>query len=63
VTVDLDARLVTAADARIPFQIDDQVRWMLMNGLDDIGLTARRAGSIDAYERTRPRWLPSLAAR
>ncbi|GIU87053.1 MAG: hypothetical protein KatS3mg009_1568 [Acidimicrobiia bacterium] len=28
--------------------------------LDDIGLTLRHADAIDAYERTRPAWLPTV---
>ena len=34
-------------------------RWRLMEGLDDIGLTLRHTDEIDAYEASRPAWLPS----
>ena len=30
-----------------------------MEGLDDIGLTLRHTDEIDAYEASRPTWLPS----
>lgn len=71
VTVDLAERVIavadsaadSAVDARIPFEIGDHVRWQLMNGLDDIGVTARRSHSIDQYERTRPAWLPRVPIR
>lgn len=60
VEVDLDGRAVAVKGSRFPFDIDDGVRWQLMNGFDDIGLTLRRAESIDSYERSRPGWLPCL---
>ena len=61
VTVDVEARMVRAPGARVeaPFPLDDFTRWRLLEGLDDIGLTLRHAGAIDAYERDRPAWLPS----
>jgi 3-isopropylmalate/(R)-2-methylmalate dehydratase small subunit len=43
-----------------PFELDDFTRYRLVNGYDDIGLTLRHADAIDAYERTRPAWLPSV---
>ena len=42
----------------MPFQIDDYVRWRLMEGLDDIGLTLQHEDAITAYEAKRPAWLP-----
>ena len=54
-TVDLEARTVTAPDGRtIPFEFDDDTRHRLLNGLDEIGLTLTQAGAIDAYERDHP---------
>jgi 3-isopropylmalate dehydratase small subunit len=32
----------------------------VLEGLDDIGLTLRFGTDIDAYEPTRPSWLPTL---
>ncbi len=58
VTVDLQARNVRYAATVVPFDIDDYTRWRLLEGLDDIGLTLRNAGDIDAFERTRPAWKP-----
>jgi 3-isopropylmalate/(R)-2-methylmalate dehydratase small subunit len=61
VTVDLDRREVRAAAMVTPFEIDDYTRWRLMEGLDDIGLTLRRADDVAAFEARRPEWLPSTA--
>ena len=66
VVVDLDNRVVLAEAAGIkaPFEIDDYTRWRLMEGLDDIGLTLRHAGAIDAFEAIRPAYKPvTLPAR
>lgn len=58
ITVDLEARQVHVADATFAFEIDDYTRWRLMEGLDDIGLTLRHEADIDAFEASRPRWMP-----
>jgi 3-isopropylmalate/(R)-2-methylmalate dehydratase small subunit len=62
VTVDLKAREVrvtgNSSDLTAPFEIDDYTRWRLMEGLDDIGLTLRHSGEIEAFESARPSWLP-----
>ena len=60
VTVDLTTREVVAGDVRAPFDLDDFTRWRLMEGLDDIGLTLRHADEIQAFEQTRPGWLPAI---
>ena len=61
VAVDLDAREVRADGVAASFDIDDYTRWRLMEGLDDIGLTLRRADDIAAFEQHRPAWLPTTA--
>ena len=64
ITVDLAGREVRAGGAGEPplltaaLQIDDYVRWRLMEGLDDISLTLRHADDIARYEQGRPAWLP-----
>jgi 3-isopropylmalate/(R)-2-methylmalate dehydratase small subunit len=51
ITIDLGAQTVTAADGTVfAFDVDPFKKHCLMNGLDDIGLTLEKAGSIDAYE-------------
>jgi len=51
-TVDLEAQEITGPDGgRIGFEIDAFRRHCLLNGLDDIGLTLEKAGSIDSFEK------------
>jgi 3-isopropylmalate/(R)-2-methylmalate dehydratase small subunit len=58
VTVDLRAKTVSYGDTVVPFEIDDYVRWRLLEGLDDVGLTERHLDDIQAYEAQRPAWKP-----
>jgi 3-isopropylmalate/(R)-2-methylmalate dehydratase small subunit len=58
VTVDLNAKQVTYGDTTVPFEIDDYTRWRLLEGLDDVGLTERNLLDIEAFEATRPSFLP-----
>lgn len=59
VTVDLAAREVRAGDLVAEFEVDDYVRWRLMEGLDDIGITLQYADAISEFESRRPSWLPT----
>ena len=59
VTVDLDAREVRAGDLVATFEVDDYVRWRLMEGLDDIGITLQHADAIAAFEAKRPAFAPT----
>ena len=64
VSVDLEQRTVAAGGFRTTFQIDDYVRWTLMEGLDDISLTLQHEDEIAAYEAARPSFKPrTLPAR
>ena len=58
-TVSLEDRTVTCGDVTVPFEIDDYVRWRLMEGLDDIGLTLKDEPAITAFEATREAWRPT----
>jgi 3-isopropylmalate/(R)-2-methylmalate dehydratase small subunit len=58
ITVDLEARAITAQGFETDFEIDDYTRWRLLEGLDDIGLTLRHADAITAYEAARPSFKP-----
>ena len=63
VTVDLQAKQVTYSPGGgqsvvVPFDIDDYTRWRLLEGLDDVGLTERNLPDIEAFEATRPSFLP-----
>jgi 3-isopropylmalate/(R)-2-methylmalate dehydratase small subunit len=61
VTVDVEARVVRAPAAGIEaaFPLDDFTQWRLLEGLDDIGLSLRHQADVDAYEQSRPEWLPT----
>jgi len=59
VTVDLEAKAVTAPGFEAAFDIDDFTRWRLLEGLDDIGLTLRHEEAITAFEAARPSFLPT----
>jgi 3-isopropylmalate/(R)-2-methylmalate dehydratase small subunit len=61
VTVDLVARTITCGELEAPFEIDDYVRWRLLEGLDDIGITLRSAGLIADFESGRPAFSPLTA--
>ena len=63
VVVDLEKREVRWLDRVVTFEVDDYVRWRLMEGLDDIGITLRHEADITAFEAKRPSWLPTTPAR
>ena len=62
VVVDVAARTVSVgAKVTESFQLADYAQWRLLEGFDDVGLTLRHEEEIEAYERQRPEYLPSLA--
>jgi 3-isopropylmalate/(R)-2-methylmalate dehydratase small subunit len=61
VTVDLAARTVSFAGRTAAFEIDDYVRWRLLEGLDDIGITLQSAGLIADFESRRAAFAPRTA--
>jgi 3-isopropylmalate/(R)-2-methylmalate dehydratase small subunit len=58
--VDLEAQEVRAGGRAFRFEIDEDVRHRLLNGLDDIALTLQQAETIGAYERGREAGGPAL---
>ena len=54
---DVDGELRTAS-----FDIDEETKHRLLNGLDDIGLTLQQVAAIDAYEAERERSGPVTTA-
>jgi 3-isopropylmalate/(R)-2-methylmalate dehydratase small subunit len=60
VTVDLESKTVSVGDLMCEFEVDDYVRWRLLNGLDDIGLTMQHQSDIDTYESLRPTFKPTV---
>jgi 3-isopropylmalate/(R)-2-methylmalate dehydratase small subunit len=60
ITVDLEERAVTGPGVEATFEIDDFTRHRLLNGLDDIGLTLTHEDELEAFERSRPGYLPRV---
>ncbi|MFJ1755803.1 3-isopropylmalate dehydratase small subunit [Kitasatospora sp. NPDC088134] len=58
ITVDLEAREVRAEGVTAPFELDDNVRWRLLNGLDDISITLQNEADVAAFEAKRPSFKP-----
>jgi 3-isopropylmalate/(R)-2-methylmalate dehydratase small subunit len=63
IVIDVEQKRVAAPaiGLDVAFELDDFTQYRLLNGLDDVGLTLRHAGDIDAYESKRASWLPSAA--
>jgi 3-isopropylmalate/(R)-2-methylmalate dehydratase small subunit len=61
VTIDLVDRQVRWVGEVHDFALDDYSRWRLLEGLDDIGLTLKHTDAVDAYEKTRKPWLPTVS--
>ena len=60
--VDLEAREVRFAGRAVGFELDDETRHRLLNGLDDIALTLQQEDAIAAFERERERVGPVTTA-
>ena len=60
ITVDLEGRVVRGPSFEEPFAFDDFTRYRLLNGLDDIGLTLTHEDELEAFERSRPGYLPKV---
>ena len=60
ITVELTERTVTGPDVRETFEMDDFTRQRLMEGLDDIGATLEHEDDLEAFEKSRPSYLPKV---
>ena len=60
--IDLEAREVRFDGRAVAFELDDDTRHRLLNGLDDIALTLQEVDAIDAFERDRERSGPVTTA-
>ena len=52
-TVDLESQEIRIGSLVAEFEVDDYVRWRLIEGLDDIGITLTHEADITAFEQTR----------
>jgi 3-isopropylmalate/(R)-2-methylmalate dehydratase small subunit len=59
VTVDLEAKTITALGVLVPFELDDYTRWRLLGGLDDISLTLRHEAEVTSFEGRRGSYKPT----
>jgi 3-isopropylmalate/(R)-2-methylmalate dehydratase small subunit len=59
ISVDLQAKKIHVGDLEADFVIDDYVRWRLLEGLDDIGITLQHADAIAEFEAGRPGFKPT----
>ncbi|MFE9465261.1 3-isopropylmalate dehydratase small subunit [Streptomyces virginiae] len=58
ITVDLVDRQVRAQGVVAEFELDDNARWRLLEGLDDVSLTLQNEADIATYESARPAFKP-----
>lgn len=61
-TIDLEARAVRAGGREYSFEIDDEIRHRLLNGLDDISVTLQDEDAIASFEAEREREGPVTTA-
>ena len=50
--IDVDDETITCAAGVFEFAVEHDVKFRLLNGLDDIGITLENAGAIDSFEAT-----------
>lgn len=62
ITVDLPSQQITAGEIVASFEIDPYVKWRLLEGLDDIGITMQQLDQIDTFEQNRASWRPKTTA-
>ena len=60
--IDLEALEVRFGGRAVPFELEDEIRHRLLNGLDDIALTLQQTDAIKAYEDERERTGPVTTA-
>jgi len=60
VTIELTERTVTGPNVHETFEMDEFTLQRLLNGLDDISLTLTHEDDLQAFEKTRPSYLPKV---
>jgi 3-isopropylmalate/(R)-2-methylmalate dehydratase small subunit len=60
ITVELTERIVSGPNVYETFEMDDFTRQRLMEGLDDISLTLSHEEDLEAFEKSRPSYLPKV---
>lgn len=59
ITVNLADQSIVCAEHEYAFDIDNYVKWRLLEGLDDIDLTELAKADIQSFEARRPNFLPT----
>ena len=62
ITVELTERVVTGPNVYETFEMDDFTRQRLLEGLDDIGATLEHEDDLEAFEKSRPSYLPRVTS-
>ena len=62
VSVDLQSKQIKVGDLVAEFEIDDEVRWRLLEGLDEIGTSMMQDAEISAFEAKRSKLFPTTEA-
>ena len=62
ITVELTERVVTGPNVYETFEMDDFTRQRLLEGLDDIGATLEHEDDLEAFEKSRPSYLPKVTS-
>jgi 3-isopropylmalate/(R)-2-methylmalate dehydratase small subunit len=62
ITVELTERVVTGPNVYDTFEMDDFTRQRLLEGLDDIGATLEHEDDLEAFEKSRPSYLPKVTS-
>lgn len=62
ITVDLPSQTITAGEVKASFEVDPYVKWRLLEGLDDIGITMQQLAKISDFEQNRAQWRPKTIA-
>ena len=62
ITVELTERVVTGPNVYETFEMDDFTRQRLLEGLDDIGATLGHEDDLEAFEKSRPSYLPKVTS-
>lgn len=57
--IDLSAQRLVAGPVDVSFPIDPHTKHLLLEGLDDIGMTLQHAEDVAAFEARRPAYLPT----
>ena len=63
IRIDLPEQRVEAGAVSARFEIDAFTKHLLLNGLDDIGLTLQHADDVAAFEAQRPAFMPTTSGR